>query len=188
MMPLDDQFSHQLAAYDDALAAGSRSPVVGILEEDDPKSASELRGAEACLRLLEQKWPRSGRGENGAPRNEDRFDPSSMLWTSASTAANRFQLKRKLGEGGHGVVFLAFDTVLAREVALKLPRPEAVLSESAKRRFLREARACAALDHPNLVAVYDAGDAGPFCYIAEAYCDGPTLSGWLKQQTNPVDP
>ncbi len=111
-----------------------------------------------------------------------------MLWTSASTAANRFQLKRKLGEGGHGVVFLAFDTVLEREVALKLPRPETLLSESAKRRFLRKARACAALDHPNLVAVYDAGDAGPFCYIAEAYCDGPTLSAWLKQQTNPVDP
>src|SRR5439155_8141059 len=42
------------------------------------------------------------------------------------------------------------------------------------------------LDHPNIVPVYEAGEVGPLCYIASAYCPGPTLSEWLKQRTEPV--
>ena len=50
----------------------------------------------------------------------------------------------------------------------------------------REARAAAGLDHPNIVPVYEAGEAGPICYIATAYCPGPTLRDWLRGRTEPV--
>jgi serine/threonine protein kinase len=100
----------------------------------------------------------------------------------------RFQLLRELGRGGCGVVFLAFDPVLGRKVALKVPRPEALLAPELRQRFVREARAGAALDHPNLVPVYEAGEVGSICYIATAYCPGPTLAEWLKTHAGPVPP
>src|SRR5262249_10313674 len=77
---------------------------------------------------------------------------------------------------------------LGRPVALKVPRPEALADAALRDRFLREGRAAASLEHPNIVPVYEAGTIGPVCYIASAYCPGPNLAVWLKQQTNPVAP
>ena len=91
----------------------------------------------------------------------------------------RFVIQRELGVGGHGVVLLAFDPVLKRHVALKVPRSEALVSSALRRRFLLEARAAARLTHPNLVSVYEVGEAGPIGYIASAYCSGPSLANWL---------
>ena len=99
-----------------------------------------------------------------------------------------FRLIRRLGAGGHGIVYLAQDQRLGRSVALKVPRPELLGSAALRRRFLREARAAAGLDHPNLVPVYESGQAGPFCYIASAYCEGPTLATWLRGRAEPVPP
>jgi hypothetical protein len=67
-----------------------------------------------------------------------------------------------------------------------VPRADALLSPEWRERFGREARAASALDHPNVVPVYEAGAAGPVCYIASAYCPGPTLAGWLKERSEPV--
>src|SRR5205823_9946850 len=92
----------------------------------------------------------------------------------------------ELGRGAHGIVFLAHDPRLGRDVALKVPRPEAVVTPELRERFLREARAAAGLDHPGLVPVYEAGEIGPVCYIASAYCPGVTLAAWLKQRAEPV--
>jgi WD40 repeat protein/serine/threonine protein kinase len=91
----------------------------------------------------------------------------------------RFQIRRELGRGGFGVVFLAHDPQLRREVALKVPRPDVLVSPELRERFLREARAAAALDHPNVVPVYEAGAVGFVCYIAAAYCPGCTLAQLL---------
>jgi serine/threonine protein kinase len=88
---------------------------------------------------------------------------------------------RELGRGGSGIVYLAWDPLLHREVAVKVPRPEVLLTPELRRRFLREARAAAGFEHPNLVPVYEAGEVGPFCYIVSAYCRGTTLGTWLKQ-------
>jgi WD40 repeat protein len=83
-------------------------------------------------------------------------------------------------------VYLAYDPQLRREVALKVPRGEFLLTPELRARFLREARAAARLDHANVVAVHEVGEVGPFCYIASAYCPGTNLADWLRARTDPV--
>jgi serine/threonine protein kinase/tetratricopeptide (TPR) repeat protein len=94
----------------------------------------------------------------------------------------RFKIIQRIGIGGHGVVFLAQDPVLNRQVALKLPRPEVVLSARNATRFEREARIVARLDHPNIVPVYEAGNVDGIAYIASSYIEGPTLAAFLQDR------
>jgi WD40 repeat protein len=88
----------------------------------------------------------------------------------------RFRVRDCLGSGASGVVYLAFDTVLDRDVALKLPHPGLLEGSKAAERFLREAKAAAQLHHPNIVPVFDAGRDASRYYIASAYIEGRTLS------------
>ncbi len=74
------------------------------------------------------------------------------------------------------------DATLGRDVAIKIPRPEALVSDELRQRFLREARAAGNLDHPNVVPIYDVGEDGAVCYIAAAYIEGPSLAVWLGQR------
>jgi hypothetical protein len=104
------------------------------------------------------------------------------------TALGHYRVRRELGRGGFGIVFLAEDTRLGRPVALKVPRPEALAQADLRQRFLREARAAAGLDHPNVVPVYDTGEVGEISYIASAYCPGDNLAAWLRRQPGPVEP
>ncbi|MBX7169057.1 MAG: serine/threonine protein kinase [Pirellulales bacterium] len=85
-------------------------------------------------------------------------------------------------------MFLAIDPTLGRQVALKVPRPEALVLPEIRRRFIREAQATARLTHPNIVAVHEAGEVGTLCYLAADYCDGPTLAAWLRARPQPVAP
>lgn len=101
-------------------------------------------------------------------------------------AVGRFTLQRRLGAGGFGVVFLAYDPLLKRQVALKLPRAPAIVDPDRRERFLREARSAAGLQHPHIVPIYEAGEIGPLCYITAAYCPGPTLAEWMRQQSAPA--
>jgi eukaryotic-like serine/threonine-protein kinase len=88
---------------------------------------------------------------------------------------SRFRVVRKLGAGGMGEVFLAEDTVLDRKVALKL-LPEGLFSDpEIRRRFSQEARAVSALNHPQIVTIYDVGTAGDRDFIAMEFVDGQTL-------------
>jgi WD40 repeat protein len=100
----------------------------------------------------------------------------------------RFEILEEIGRGGHGVVFRANDRVLKRLVALKTPRPELLHSKEMRRRFVGEAQVVAALDHPNIIKVYDAGFESTVCYIAQELCHGPSLAVWLREQTTPIRP
>jgi WD40 repeat protein/serine/threonine protein kinase len=100
----------------------------------------------------------------------------------------RFEVFRELGRGGHGIVYLALDPALNRHIALKIPRPDLLLSKPLRRRFVEEAKAVARLDHPNVARVLEAGFNGRFCYIVQELCDGPTLAGWLREHTEKVEP
>ena len=87
----------------------------------------------------------------------------------------RFQIRLVLGEGGYGQVYRAFDPHLEREVALKVLKPNR-LGQKSLERFYREARAAARLDHPNIVALHDAGRDDGRCWIAYQLVTGRTLS------------
>jgi serine/threonine protein kinase len=102
-------------------------------------------------------------------------------WSRGSLGSlGRFQLRERLGDGGFGQVFLAFDPRLDRDVALKVLK-QANPSERVMERFFREARSAARLDHPNIVAVHDAGFEGGRCWVAYHYVSGRPLS-WYRDQ------
>ncbi len=100
----------------------------------------------------------------------------------------RYVVLRKLGAGGMGVVFAAFDPELDRKVALKLLHPEARgASRSAggsagRARLLREAQALAKLAHPNVVAIHDVGEHETAVWLAMEYIDGETLGAWMERR------
>ena len=96
--------------------------------------------------------------------------------------ANRYEILRPLGSGGMADVVAAHDTRLGRDVAIKLIRSEQLAEPTSRARLLREARAAAALHHPNTVAVYDVGeDDEPF--IVMELVEGETLEARLRQRT-----
>ena len=136
-----------------------------------------------CAQLMDAVW--------GSEAERPTAGSSGELSVTASTppgTLGRFEIRRELGRGGCGLVFLAFDPQLQREVALKIPQPGTLVTDKLRARFVREAHAGARLDHPNIVAVYEVAEAGPLCYIASAYCEGPSLAGWLRDHPQPLLP
>lgn len=90
-------------------------------------------------------------------------------------AVSHFNILKKLGEGGMGVVYEAEDTNLKRTIALKFLPPDLTKDTQAKTRFIQEARAAAALDHANICAVYEIGEADGVTYIAMPCVRGRSL-------------
>jgi serine/threonine protein kinase len=86
-----------------------------------------------------------------------------------------YKITERIGAGGMGVVYKARDLHLDRFVALKVLPPEKVSDPDRKRRFVQEAKAASALNHPNIVHVYDIDQSDGTDYIAMEYVDGKTL-------------
>ena len=100
---------------------------------------------------------------------------------------SHYRITEKLGEGGMGVVYRAEDTRLRRVVALKFLAANALGDEDQKARFLREAQSAALLDHPNIAAVHDIGEAEGRTFMAIAFVDGPELAAKIKERPLKLD-
>jgi serine/threonine protein kinase len=138
---------------------------------------SEL--VEADPRTRTSKDP-GGSGDVGLrmPESEPTSDWAGTWSRGSLGSLGRFQLRERLGDGGFGEVFLAFDPRLDRDVALKVLK-QTNPTERVMERFFREARAAARLDHPNIVAVHDAGFDNGRCWVAFHYVSGRPL-GWYR--------
>ena len=95
---------------------------------------------------------------------------------------SHYRILQKLGRGGMGEVYLAQDSQLGRNVAVKFLPSDIATDERAKQRLLREARTAATLDHPNICAIYDVGQEGDSSFIVFQYIEGETLAARLRRQ------
>lgn len=93
----------------------------------------------------------------------------------------RYEVSRQIGAGGMGEVYQAQDTELNRSVALKILSDEFSSDESRQKRFLQEARAASALNHPNIITIYETGKSEYGAFIATEFIDGETLRDTLKR-------
>ncbi len=151
-----------------------------ILHEDElrdefPEHASELRDHLQLVDQLRQPRDTIGRLVRGGLFREP-TDESGLF------TFGKYQIHEVVGEGGMGIVLRARDPDLDREVAIKILRPEIAPDQRARRRFLREAKAAARLDHPNVVAVQHVGDQDGTAFMVMEYVRGPSLAALIREQ------
>ncbi len=133
--------------------------IQSLLEARDEAGSSFLCPEELCSHIRELSEPEV------APGN----------------TFGRYEVLSSIGAGGMGHVYLARDVELKRQVALKVLPLRFTLDEECILRFRREARAASALNHPNIVTVYDVGANGQTWYIATEFVEGKTLRNWIEE-------
>ena len=102
--------------------------------------------------------------------------------TKGQKINDRYEIIKSIGEGGMANVYLAYDTILDRNVAIKVLRGDLANDEKFVRRFQREALSASSLSHPNIVAMYDVGEDDGLYYIVMEYVEGKTLKQLLKKR------
>jgi serine/threonine protein kinase/TolB-like protein/Tfp pilus assembly protein PilF len=118
--------------------------------------------------------PLSPAGPDGASLTKTLVTPAPAVSKDA-VIAGKYRVIEELGRGGMGIVYKAEDTRLKRTVALKFLPPELTHIPEIRDRFMREAQAAAALDHPNICTVYEFDQAGENAFISMAYIEGRSL-------------
>src|SRR4030095_8182529 len=93
----------------------------------------------------------------------------------SGTKLGHYEIRSKIGEGGMGEVYLGYDTQLDRTVALKILPQNVAADQTRLKRFVQEAKSVSALNHPNILTVYEIGQAASNHFIASEYIEGETL-------------
>ena len=106
--------------------------------------------------------------------------PAAPADVSPGDKVAGYRLEEQIGQGGMAVVYRAHDERLDRRVALKVLAPALAADTAFRTRFIRESRAAAAVDHPNIIPVYDAGDAGGCLFISMRYVQGGDVRSLLR--------
>ena len=113
--------------------------------------------------------------------------PSQEFLDLQAALAGEYSLRRELGRGGMGIVYLARDVQLDRDVAIKVLPSHLAASPAFRERFLREARTAAGLSHPNIVPIHRVGESGGFVFFVMSYVEGETLGERLRTK-GPLPP
>src|SRR5687768_6707929 len=100
----------------------------------------------------------------------------------AGTRFGRYEIRSPIGAGGMGEVYLAHDAQLDRPVALKLLPSDVTRDEDRLRRFQQEARATSALNHPNILTIFEIGESEGTSFIATEFIDGVTLRAHMARR------
>jgi serine/threonine-protein kinase len=113
--------------------------------------------------------------------------PSADFLALQAALAGEYSIQHELGRGGMGVVYLAREVQLDRDVAIKVLPAHLAASPSSKERFLREARMAAGLSHPHIVPIHRVGEAGGFVFFVMSYVEGETLGDRIRRD-GPLPP
>ena len=113
--------------------------------------------------------------------------PSTEFLELQTALAGEYSLQRELGRGGMGVVYLARDVQLDRDVAIKVLPARLARTPESRERFVREARTAAGLSHPHIVPIHRVGEAGGFVFFVMSYVEGETLGERLRTR-GPLPP
>ena len=113
--------------------------------------------------------------------------PSTDFLDLQAALAGEYSLQRELGRGGMGIVYLARDVQLDRDVAIKVLPTHLASDPAARERFLREARMAAGLSHPNIVPIHRVSETGGFVFFVMSYVEGETLGDRLRTR-GPLPP
>jgi len=106
--------------------------------------------------------------------------PSGEFLELQAALAGEYSLQRELGRGGMGIVYLARDVQLDRDVAIKTLPSHLAQTATSRERFVREARTAAGLSHPHIVPIHRVGEAGGFVFFVMSYVEGETLGERLR--------
>jgi serine/threonine protein kinase/tetratricopeptide (TPR) repeat protein len=156
----------------------SATPGLAQTVDYSPRLGTEEPVTKTVPPLSRTQPPESGPGVISGSTGSS---PNQHEGAAPMRSIGRFQLLSVVGQGSFGTVYRAHDPVLDREVALKVPKFLAREPEQIKR-FLTEAKAAARLRHPNIVAVFEAGEADGIDYIVTEFVSGETLSRRLKRE------
>ncbi|HYV44591.1 MAG TPA: serine/threonine-protein kinase [Myxococcaceae bacterium] len=158
----------------------------GTLDSAESAQArSHLGGCAACARALAELDPLAGETmvSDRIPQTGEARHASTRRTLEPGTRIDRYVILERLGSGGMGEIYAAYDPGLDRKIALKLMRMDvlsAMGTHSGKAKLLAEAKALARLNHPNVVAVHDVGEVGEEIFIAMELVEGDVLRDWLE--------
>ncbi len=142
-----------------------------------PRAAAAVTAVPAAAGVLAATITLSGTDTRLGPPGV----PSPPDLREGDVFHDRFTIARALGAGAMGVVYLALDRVTGREVALKLINPAMAERPSVRERFVREGLMARDIRHPNVVSMFDVGDAGGQIYLVMEYLPGDSLRKWLRR-------
>lgn len=159
-----DMDATERSAYLDRICATDqelRRDIEALIETDSVSMAdTEL------LAMVAAEWVKDRKASLSGSRKNGRIEKKTL---------GHFQIKSLLGAGGMGEVYLAEDTKLGRKVALKLLNAESTGDPQLVQRFKQEARAASALNHPNIVTIFEIDEIEGECFIATEFIEGETL-------------
>ncbi len=153
--------------FEDAWKAGRRPRIEEYVAAAPESDRETLR--EALLAVEQELTARGGDGWQGQP-----------------TTLGRFQIQGLLGSGAFGKVYRAYDPLLGREVALKVPRHLALETDTERALFWKEAQAAAAINHPNICPVHEVGEHNGWPYLVMPLVPGQSLAELLAARSEPL--